>query len=98
MRRQITAYLDNAIILILFIVAGLSPLLFLNQTTEFYEMPKLVFLVVSALILYGLWIFSWIMRGKVAITRTPLDIPLLVLLGVTLASAYFSTSRYAAIY
>src|SRR2546423_1211646 len=98
MRQQLTTYLDNAITLLLLVVAGLTPLLFVNQTTEFYEMPKLVFLVVTTVVLLGLWIFSWILKGKVVITRTPLDVPLLLLLSAVLVSTYFSASRYEAIY
>lgn len=98
MRNKVTAYLDHAITLLLLIVAGVTPILFFNQTTEFYEMPKLLFLIVSVVVLLGMWIFSWILKGKVIITRTPLDIPLLVLLGVVIASAYFSESRFAALY
>lgn len=98
MRHHVAAYLDHSITFILLLVGGLTPLIFLNQTTEFFEMPKLVFLVVSTLLLYGLWIASWIFKGKVIITRTPLDIPLLVLLGVVLISTYFSATQNAAIY
>lgn len=98
MRRHLTAYIDNAITLLLLIVAGLTPILFFNQTTEFFEMPKLIFLVVVTLVLLGLWIFNCILKGKVAITRTPLDIPLLILGVVVIASTYFSETKYAAIY
>lgn len=98
MRHKITAFLDHGITGLLLVVAGVTPLLFFNQTTEFYEMPKLLFLIVSVAVLLGMWIFSWILKGKVIITRTPLDIPLLVLLVVVIASAYFSESRFAAIY
>ncbi len=98
MKHKLTATLDHVITFLLLVVAGITPLLFFNQTTEFYEMPKLIFLVVSVLVLMGMWIFSWILKGKVMITRTPLDIPLLVLLVVVVASAYFSESRFSAIY
>jgi tetratricopeptide (TPR) repeat protein len=98
MRHKITATLDYAITALLLVVAGVTPLLFLNQTTEFYEMPKLIFLIVSTVVLLGMWIFSWILKGKVIITRTPLDIPLLILMVVVIASAWFSESRFAAIY
>lgn len=98
MRHKITAYLDNAITGLLLVVAGLTPILFFNQTTEFYEMPKLLFLIGATVLLLGMWIFSWILKGKVIITRTPLDIPLLVLMAIVIASAYFSESRFAAIY
>lgn len=103
MRHKLTGILDYVITGLLLVVAGVMPLLFLNQTTEFYEMPKLIFLVFSVALLLGLWIFSWILKGKVIITRTPLDIPLLILLVVVIASTYFSISGsnpsgYAALY
>lgn len=98
MRKQLSQVIDSIISFLLLFVAGLTPVLFLNQMTEFYEMPKLVFLIVSGVLLLGLWIFSWILKGKVQITRTPLDIPLLLLLGIVLVSTYFSNSQYQSIY
>src|SRR5579862_4290383 len=95
MRSQVAAYLDYATTFILFVIAGLTPLIFFNQMTEFYEMPKLVFLIVTTIILLGLWIFSWIVKGKIILTRTPLDVPLLILLVVILISTYFS-ARFGA--
>jgi O-antigen ligase len=98
MKDHIVGYVENTIALFTLLVVGFTPLLFSNQTTEFYEMPKLVLLVIATLILLGLWIFSWIVRGKVSITRTPLDIPLLLLLAGILLSTFFSASRSEAIY
>lgn len=98
MKHHLSAYFDSAIAILLLLVAGLTPLLFFNQMTEFFEMPKLVFLIVMTVLIFGLWIFSCIIKGKVAITRTPLDIPLLVLLFVILLSTFLSDSKYAAIY
>lgn len=98
MKKQLISFLDNSITFLLLVVAGLTPLLFLNQTTEFYEMPKLVFLIVSTIVILGLWIFSWIVKGKMQITRTPLDIPLLLLAGVILISTFFSVSKFSSIY
>lgn len=98
MRQQITTYVDNILTVLLLAIAGLTPIIFLNQTTEFYEMPKIVFLVSATLLLIGLWIFSWILKGKVVITRTPLDIPMLLLLIIVIASAYFTNSKNVVIY
>lgn len=98
MKGQLGVIIDNAISFLLLAIVGVTPLLFLNQTTEFFEMPKLIFLVVSTVVLLGLWIFSWIVKGKVQITRTPLDIPMLILLGIVIASTYFSASRFQSIY
>jgi tetratricopeptide (TPR) repeat protein/O-antigen ligase len=97
MRNHLAAYLDYAITFLLFVVAGLTPLIFLSQTTEFYEIPKFIFIVVLTTILLGLWIFSWIVKGKIVITRTPLDIPLIIFLVVVLISTYFSSSQYVAL-
>src|ERR1700722_20268757 len=98
MRHRLALYLDYVITFLLFVVAGLTPLIFLDQMTEFYEMPKMVFLVVATVLLIGLWIFSWIVKGRIVLTRTPLDVPLLVLLIVILISTYLSPTRYEAIF
>jgi len=98
MRENISVYLDKVIFLLLLAISGLTPLLFLNKTTEFFDMPKLILLIVTTVVLYGLWIASWIARGKVVISRTPLDIPLLALLVLVIVSTYLSPIRYTAIY
>jgi tetratricopeptide (TPR) repeat protein len=98
MRHKVAAYLDSVITLLLLIVAGFTPLLFFSQTTEFFQIPKLVFLLVMTTIILGVWVFSWIVKGKVVITRTPLDIPLLLLLAVVILSTFFSLTRFTAIY
>lgn len=98
MKQKISGYLDGAISLLLFAVAGLTPLIVFNQTTEFYEIPKLVFLISLTIVLLGLWIFSWIVKGKIVITRTPLDIPLLLLLASVIVSSFFSISKFSSIY
>lgn len=98
MRNQLYNYINTLITVILVFVAALTPLIFLNLTTDFYDMPKLILLVVSTVILLGLWIGSWIVRGKIDITKTPLDIPLLFLLITILVSTFFSTSKYSSIY
>ncbi len=98
MRDRVVSYLDNTITFLLLAVAGLTPLLFFSQTTEFFEIPKLVFLIVSTVVLLGLWIFSWILKGKISISRTPLDVALIVLLVTVVASTYFSATRSAAIF
>lgn len=98
MKKQLSSIVDNLISFLLLGVAGLTPIFLVNQTTEFYEMPKLAFLIIVTMVLAGLWIFSWILRGKVQITRTPLDIPLLLFAGIIIVSTWFSASQYQSIY
>jgi len=98
MKNNLTVFVDKVIESLLLLVAGVTPFLFLNKTTEFYEMPKFIFLLVMTVLLAGLTIFSWILKGKVAINRTPLDAPLLGFLAIILISTFFSGTRYQAIY
>jgi len=98
MRQQISAQLNNLITVLIFAVVGLTPLLFSPLFTEFYETTKIAFLVFSILILVVLWTFSWVVQGKVLITRSPLDLPLLLFLAVIIASTVFSATRDISIY
>lgn len=98
MKHHLSATLDKVITFLLFFVVGVTPLLFSSQFTEFYEIPKLIFLAAATILLVGLWIFSWIIKGKVVLTKTSLNLPLILLLAVVLVSAFFGASRYISIY
>jgi O-antigen ligase len=41
---------------------------------------------------------SWVIRGKIEFTRTPLDVPLLIFTAVIVISTIFSETRYSSIY
>src|SRR5687768_13071757 len=98
MRQNISALVNKTIFSILVAVAVLTPLVFTSFTTEFFETPKLIVLIVAVLVLLVLWSFSWVLEGKIIITRTPLDIPLLLLLATVLVSTFLSESRYVSIF
>lgn len=98
MRVQLSAIINKVIFGILLLVAVLTPLLFTSLTTEFFEFPKIAMLAVAVLVLLILWSFSWVLEGKVIITRTPLDLPLLLLLATVLISTFLSDSRYVSIF
>ena len=98
MRTNLSAIINRVIFGILVFVTALIPLLFTTFTTEFFEIPKLVLLSSAVLLLIVLWSFSWVLSGKVIITRTPLDLPLLLLLATVLISTFLSDSRYISIF
>lgn len=98
MRQNLSALINKAIFSILVTVAVLIPLIFTSFTTEFFETPKLIVLAVAVLLLLILWGFSWVLEGKIIITRTPLDLPLLLLLVTVLVSTFLSDSRYVSIF
>lgn len=98
MRQNLSALINKAIFAILVAVAVLIPLIFTSLTTEFFETPKLIVLAVAVLVLFILWSFSWVSEGKVIITRTPLDLPLLLLLITVLISTFLSNSQFISIF
>jgi len=98
MRERIIYYLDTTVAFLTFAVAGLTPLFFFNQLTDFFEIPKLLFLIFTTVVLLALWIFSWILKGKISISRTPLDVALLALLASVVVSTLFSVTKSAAIF
>ena len=98
MNRSALANLLNSVInTILILVAFVTPLLFLPFTTEFFEAPKLIFLSIAVGLMLILWVLSWVVQGKVLITRTPLDIPFLLLLVVMIVSTFFSEVKFVSI-
>src|SRR5258708_2115320 len=97
MRTNLSAYLNNAITALIIAVVTLTPLFFLPLTTEFFDTPKLILISVAVLVLLVLWSLTWVIQGKVSITRTLLDLPLLLILVVVILSSIFSDTRYISI-
>lgn len=81
--------------LILVILATLF--LFTNLTTEFYETPKFLALLIFTGAMLVLLTLKFTIAGKVTFVRTPLDIPLLLLLAVSIVSTLLSPSPYVAV-
>jgi len=71
MKNNLTVFIDKLITLILLVVAGVTPLLFLIKLPNFMKCPKLIFYC-SNYNLTGIIYFPWILKGKVTINRTPL--------------------------
>lgn len=79
-------------------MAFITPLFFWNLTSEFYETPKYLLLVVFLGILLVLWGVKGLISGKMTITRTSLDIPFFLLLLVFAISTFFAPSKQIAIF
>lgn len=70
------------------------PLFFIPSTTEFFEYNKLVALMFLAISGFIVWSVKMILEKRTVITRTPLDIPLIVLLGIYFISSYSSLDQF----
>lgn len=71
--------------------------LFTSLTTEFYDTPKFLVLLVVTSILLLLISARFTILGKVVFLRTPLDIPILLLVAVGVVSTFLSSSFYVAL-
>lgn len=68
--------------------------LFANVTTEFYETPKFIALIVFVFLMLILSTLKYVTEGKIVLTITPLDLPLLLLVIVALISTFTSNTYY----
>jgi len=71
--------------------------LFTNLTTEFYDTPKFLVLLIVTGVLLVLFALKSTVDNKVTFVRTALDIPLLLLLAVGIVSTFVSPAPYVAI-
>ncbi len=71
--------------------------LFSNLTTEFYDTPKFIMLTIFTGALLILTTLKYTLNNKVVLIRTPLDIPLLLLLAVGIVSTILSPSPYVSL-
>ncbi|MEX0621929.1 MAG: tetratricopeptide repeat protein [Candidatus Woykebacteria bacterium] len=74
----------------LVILAFLIPLFFLPTTSEFYNFNKTTLLTIGAFFLFFVWSIRMVAEQRVKMTRTALDIPLLIFLGVYIIATVFS--------
>src|SRR5690242_12708439 len=97
MRAKVAAQLNSLNTAVLVLTAFLTPLLVLDKFTEYFETPKLIFLGIVVLVLLLIKGLTWVIEGKVTVARTPLDLPLLLILVVAIISSVFGPLHYVSI-
>lgn len=98
MQEKIGAALTSVFNIGVIILAFTTPLLFWNQTSEFFETPKFLLLVSFIGILSLVWIIKCIVTGKITITKSSLDLPLFLLLASFIISSILAASKPLAIF
>lgn len=68
--------------------------LFSNVTTEFYDSPKFIALIVFVFVMLILSTLKYVTEGKMVLTISPLDLPLLLIVIVAFISTFTSNSYY----
>ena len=77
--------------------AVITPLFFLPITSEFFEFNKFTLLVVVTVLGFLLWAARMVLEKKFILTRTPLDIPLLVLTVVFFIASLTSIDNFTSL-
>lgn len=96
-RKLINTYLGLIFKIGLMVVIFSTFFLFTNIFTEFYETGKFLMLAIFTGLLLVLLALKFTLTGKVVILRTPLDIPLLLLLTVGIVSTILSPSPWVSL-
>lgn len=92
-KNEVSAYLNNILLLILGLFSIAFPLVFSTLTTDPFTLPKQIILGVVALVSLVLLGAKMISDGKVILKRTPLDIPVAIFTIVLFISAMLSFNR-----
>ncbi len=90
--------IDSFFNLIVVGLAFLVPVFFLPITSEFYEFNKLILITVATLLMVILWIVKMLIAKKVEVIKSPLNIPIWLLVAVVVLSTIFSTHVISSVY
>lgn len=75
-----------------------TPLLWTQANSELFELPKMMFVYFSSIVLGGLWIIRMFVNKKILYRRTLFDLPLLFFLISQFLSTIFSIHPYTSIF
>lgn len=84
--------------IVVLILAFFTPLFFWNLTSEFYQIPKLLLLVIATLLLVVVWTVRLLAENRMTYIKTPLDLPLIILGVWAAVSTFMAVSKPVAIF
>lgn len=73
-----------------YLLFGLTPLLLTPINYELFEYNKMMAVYVLTALIGVSWLIKMVKNRELAVTRTPLDIPIILFVGSQLVSAFFS--------
>ena len=98
MKDKVLPLINKTIEYLVSAFAFLLPVFFLPVTTEFFQFNKLALTTAVTLTLIILWAVKMLIEGKVEFTKSPLNLPILLIVVSFAISSYFSISRTNSIY
>jgi len=91
MAEKKSSIINKIILWVSIFLVGLTPLLFLPFTSEFYEFNKNIFLVFLTFILFILWAIKMLINKQINFKRTIFDLPVLAIAGAFIISTIFAS-------
>lgn len=83
---------------LIYALAFLLPLIFTPLTTEFYETAKLILLSAVVLLMLFFWVLKVFTESKISLTKTPIDLLLILFLLVAFLATVFSPTPYVSLF
>ncbi len=97
-KEELLPYLRNVSVLLVSAVLFLFPLFFLTITTDFFILPKQLFVVLTTLVLLIVWGVKSVVEKRITFRATPLNLPLILFGVIVLVSALIAPDRYDSIF
>ncbi|HVA96366.1 MAG TPA: tetratricopeptide repeat protein [Candidatus Acidoferrales bacterium] len=93
-KKEFLSYFENLSLLLVGILFVLFPIFFLSSTTDAFVMPKQLLLIILSTLALLIFAVKTLFDGKLRLRVSPFDIPVTLLIIITLVSAAFATNRY----
>lgn len=90
--------LEKSTYYVTLVLAFLMPVFYLPITTEFFEFNKLTLLTTATVLLLVIWSIRLLITKKVMFVKSPLNLPLMLLVAVIVLSSVFSLNQYISIF
>ncbi len=98
MTDKLTQLVDKSIFIVFVTLAVATPLIFSTFNTELYEVPKMHFVYLTAVVIFFLTLAKFILLGKIIIPKNPLLIIFAAFVLVQLVSTFFSIDKFTSIF
>ena len=96
-KKEVLSYFENLCLLIVGLLFVLFPIFFLSSTTDAFVLPKQLLLIIMSSLALLIFAIKTIIEGRLRLRTSPFDVPVTLLVLITLVSAIFSANRYDAL-
>src|SRR5689334_17113791 len=96
-KKVVLSYFENLSLLMVGILFVLFPLFFLSTTTDAFVLPNQYILIILSTLALLIYTLKTLVDGRLSLRTSPFDIPVILLIIISLISAFLSVNRYDAL-